>query len=213
MVSEGTTNIAIRVTLIVLAAAVVIFLITYYSRTQHKSKQPEPKGVEKFNSVRQEEPHKPPPTSRVMEEAKKSVRFFEQSVAGAPQKMREQFAEEPVPSDPYSTEDYIAVNYDATTKPVTTPAFPQDTTKPEDLLPKDAANSKWAQVAPAGQGDVKNQNFLTAGFHMGKDTIGVARKNPNLTIRSEPPNPKMEVSPWNVSTIEPDDLRRGFEIR
>jgi len=31
-----------------------------------------------------------------------------------------------------------------------------------DLLPKDAANSKWAQINPAGSGMLGDQNFLTS---------------------------------------------------
>ena len=37
-------------------------------------------------------------------------------------------------------------------------------------------------------------------------------RNPNLQLRSEPPIKKMEVSPWNMSTIGPDMGRRPLEI-
>jgi hypothetical protein len=90
--------------------------------------------------------------------------------------------------------------------------FPRDRLTAEDLLPKDAANSKWAQVNPAGQGDVKDQNFLTAGYHVGINTIGSTRRNANLNLRSEPVNPQLQVSPWNQTTIEPDINRRALEI-
>ena len=90
--------------------------------------------------------------------------------------------------------------------------FPKDKLTPEDLLPKDAANSEWAQVNPAGQGDVENQNFLTAGYHIGINSIGSTLRNPNLQIRSEPANPQMKVSPWLQSTIQPDLNRRPLEI-
>lgn len=90
--------------------------------------------------------------------------------------------------------------------------FPKDKLTPEDLLPKDAANSEWAQVNPAGQGDVQNQNFLTAGYHIGINSIGSTLRNPNLQLRSEPANPQMKVSPWLQSTIEPDLNRKPLEI-
>lgn len=90
--------------------------------------------------------------------------------------------------------------------------FPKDKLTAEDLLPKDAANSQWAQVNPAGQGDVKNQNFLTAGYHVGINTTGSTLRNPNLQIRSEPPNPQQKVSPWMQTTIEPDLNRLPLEI-
>jgi hypothetical protein len=90
--------------------------------------------------------------------------------------------------------------------------FPRDRLTGEDLLPKDAANSKWAQMNPAGQGDVRDQNFLTAGYHIGINTVGQTRRNANYQLRSDPPNPQVPVSPWNISTIEPDLNRRPLEI-
>lgn len=91
-------------------------------------------------------------------------------------------------------------------------AYPGDRLKIDDLLPKDAANSKWAMVNPAGQGDVQDQNFLTAGYHIGLNTVGQTNKNPNLQIRSEPPNPRHNTGIWNQSTMEPDVFRRPFEL-
>ena len=82
---------------------------------------------------------------------------------------------------------------------------------PEDLLPKDAANSKWAQVNPAGMGDVKDQNFLTAGHHLGVNTQGSSLRNASWDLRSEPPNPRYRVSIWNMSTVEPDMNRLKLE--
>lgn len=92
--------------------------------------------------------------------------------------------------------------------------YPRDKVTPEDLFPAaDAANSEFAQMTPLGQGDVMNKNFLDAGYHVGIDTIGTSRRNPNLSLRSEPPNPKVVVSPWMNSTIEPDTMtRRPLEI-
>lgn len=82
---------------------------------------------------------------------------------------------------------------------------------PADLLPKDN-NSQWAQLNPAGKGDLANINLLKAGYHIGIDTIGQTLRNANLQIRSEPPNPQVSVGPWNQSTIEPDFLRPPMEI-
>ena len=82
----------------------------------------------------------------------------------------------------------------------------------DDLLPKDAGNSKWAEINPAGSGDIRDQNFLTAGYHIGINTIGQSLRNANLQLRSEPPNPQVAVSPWLISTIEPDVRHVAFEI-
>lgn len=90
--------------------------------------------------------------------------------------------------------------------------FPKDKLTPEELLPMDAANSEWAQVNPTGQGNVKNQNFLTSGYHMGINSVGSTLRNSNMQLRSEPPNPREKVSPWMQSTIEPDLNRKPLEI-
>ncbi len=90
-------------------------------------------------------------------------------------------------------------------------AFPQDRLRPEDLLPKDAANTKWAQANPAGQGDINDVNLLNAGFHIGVNTQGQSLRNASHDIRSEPANPRYKVSIWNNSTIEPDLNRKPLE--
>ena len=91
--------------------------------------------------------------------------------------------------------------------------YPRDKLLPSDLMPSgDAINSEFSQMNPMGQGDLANKNFLTAGFHVGIDTQGTSLRNANLSIRSEPPNPRIVVGPWNQSTIDPDLMRRPFEV-
>jgi hypothetical protein len=89
--------------------------------------------------------------------------------------------------------------------------FPKDQLTPAELLPGDA-NSRWAQSVPAGQGELGDQNFLAAGFHVGVNTVGQTLRNANRQLRSEPPNPQVKVSPWLQTTIEPDTNRRPLEI-
>lgn len=89
--------------------------------------------------------------------------------------------------------------------------YPKDQLTPSELLPGDP-NTKWAQVNPVGQGDLKDQNFLNAGHHIGVNTVGQTLRNSNLQLRSEPPNPQVKVSPWMQTTIEPDTNRRPMEI-
>lgn len=79
------------------------------------------------------------------------------------------------------------------------------------LLPKDA-NNQWAQLSPAGSGELKGINLLQAGYHIGIDTVGQTLRNANLQIRSEPPNPQMNVGPWNQTTISPDLMRVPLEL-
>lgn len=89
--------------------------------------------------------------------------------------------------------------------------YPKDVLNSADLLPQDP-NSLWSQVVPNGQGALNSQNFLTAGFHIGINTVGQTLRNANRQLRSEPPNPMVKVSPWNQTTMEPDISRRPLEI-
>lgn len=106
--------------------------------------------------------------------------------------------------------DFRAIDYE--TKQVASDCFPKDRLTADDLLPQDAANSKWAQVNPAGQGDLQDQNFLTAGFQIGVNTVGSSLRNGNLQLRSEPVIPQSNPWPIMQSTINPDTLRRPLEI-
>jgi hypothetical protein len=90
--------------------------------------------------------------------------------------------------------------------------FPRDRLTASDLLPKDAADSKWARINPSGAGDIHDQNYLTAGYHVGINTVGQSLRNANLQLRSEIPNPQNAVGPWMISTIEPDFRQNTLEI-
>jgi hypothetical protein len=107
-------------------------------------------------------------------------------------------------------------------KPVSAPAAPmtagsgysvQSVANPSDLLPKDQ-NSQWAALNPStmNQGDILMPDLLQAGYHIGLDTIGQTLRNPNLQLRSDPVISKMDIGPWNQSTIEPDLGRVPLEL-
>ena len=87
----------------------------------------------------------------------------------------------------------------------------QNVTNPRELLPRDA-NSEFSQLNPQGDGDVQNVSFIKAGVLQGINTVGSTLKNPNLQLRSEPPNPRVDVGPWNNSTITHDNNKRDFQI-
>ena len=73
---------------------------------------------------------------------------------------------------------------------------------PSELLPNNTNN------------DLTNHNFLNAseaGRHMGVNTVGSSLRNANLQLRSEPANPRTNVSPWLQTTIEPDLERKPLE--
>lgn len=136
-------------------------------------------------------------------------------------------ASEPMNGDetysPVSIESYEEQNnnqhVDTSTKQVSSvqqpdmqSCFPRDRLSAADLLPKDAADSKWARVNPSGTGDIHDQNYLTAGYHIGVNTVGQSLRNANLQLRSEIPNPQNAVGPWMISTIEPDIRQNTMEI-
>jgi hypothetical protein len=96
------------------------------------------------------------------------------------------------------------------------PGLPSSCSKPNiqnpaELLPKDS-NSDWAQLNPSGKGELANINLLKAGYHIGIDTVGQTLRNANLQVRSEPPNPQLNVGPWNQTTITGDPFRPPLEI-
>ena len=69
-----------------------------------------------------------------------------------------------------------------------------------DLLPKDA-NSEWAQSANVSA-DLQGVNLLSAGKHLGINTVGTSLRNANLQLRPEPANPRFDVGPFLNSTID-----------
>ena len=87
----------------------------------------------------------------------------------------------------------------------------QPVTNPADLLPKDD-NSEWSQLNSSNPGELANINLLRAGHHACIVTVGSSLRNANLQVRSEPPNPHNNVSPWLNSTIEPDLMRIPLEL-
>lgn len=89
--------------------------------------------------------------------------------------------------------------------------YPRDQLTPSELLPKDP-NSTWAQQNPMGTGSLKGKNFLSAGALIGINTVGQSLRNANYQLRSEPANPQVPVTVFNVPTIEPDVNRRSLEI-
>ena len=80
----------------------------------------------------------------------------------------------------------------------------------DELLPK--GGGSWSQLNPQGAGNMKDVNLLSAGYHLGINTIGNTLRNANLQLRSEPPNPTSKVSPWLNTTISPDLMRVPLEI-
>ena len=113
-------------------------------------------------------------------------------------------------SEPGENESYLPVQ-GAATRPSS--CYPQNTLGPEDLLPlgKSKEIEDFNKQNPVGEGILKGVNFLDAGFHTGVNTVGQSLRNANLNLRAEPPNPRVQVSPWMNSTIDTDLARKTLD--
>ena len=179
----------LRVVLIILAGFVLMGLVSYYNTKQSNVKAETERFFQKTEKLNPAPVRDNPMLIQQVDEKEK--------------------ADSVQPSHETIKSDFRTVDFSENKLP--SDCFPRDRLTAEDLLPSDAANSKWAQVNPAGQGDVSNQNFLTAGWHVGINTVSGSLRNANLQLRSDPPNPR---GSWPImqSTIEPDLIRKPLEI-
>jgi hypothetical protein len=185
-------HVIFRIVLIVLAAFVLFALVNYYNNKQKVAK------AERFY---EDTLQSAMPLEDTPKKLPREVEHFEQAQAGVN-------AVGPAEEDQASS--YRPIDFEANKVPGD--CFPKDRLTADDLLPKDAANAKWAQVNPAGQGDVRDQNFLTAGALIGIDTVGSTLRNASHDIRGDSiPNPR-GVWPIMNSTIEPNLLQRKLEM-
>lgn len=86
--------------------------------------------------------------------------------------------------------------------------------QPSDLLPMSQDVVDFSQQFPSGEEQVKDKNFLIAGYNIGINTVASSLKNANLQLRSDPYIPRQDTGPWNQSTIMSSDLtnRKPLEI-
>ena len=99
----------------------------------------------------------------------------------------------------------------------TTQGLPSNCTRetvndPKELLPVQSTGNEFNSLNPNGSGDLQGVNLLKAGQHIGINTVGQSLRNANLQIRSEPANPKLNVGPWNQTTMEADTMRVPLEL-
>ena len=80
------------------------------------------------------------------------------------------------------------------------------------LLPKEVtASENYGGFSPSEI--LSNQNYLDPRAQIGfPETIGGSLRNANRQVRSEPMNPKQNVSIFLNSTIPADTMRPAFEI-
>ena len=104
----------------------------------------------------------------------------------------------------------FSVENTPTQKPTSVPSaasLNKPAADPSDLLPA-SSNNEFSASNP-----LSGTNFLSPHASPGLNTQGSSLRNPNLQLRSEPPNPRSNTNcPWNISTIEGDKYRRPLEI-
>jgi hypothetical protein len=75
----------------------------------------------------------------------------------------------------------------------------------DNYLPQETNNTWFETDFSNAKYDAKNNKLInTDKFAIGINTVGQSLKNPSYDIRGTIPCPKITVSPWNQSTIEPD---------
>ena len=190
-------NAIFRIVLIVLAAFVLFALVSYYNSKQNVVK------AEKFyeDTLQAALPLSQPMTSS------SPPKFPSMTSSESLGKVNPTSAVQP--SEEGNNNFSRPIDY--TSQKVPNDCFPKDRLSASDLLPNDAANLKWSQVNPAGQGDVSGQNYLTADALVGIDTVGSTLRNASHDLRSETPNPR-GIWPIMNSTIEPNLFHRRLEI-
>lgn len=198
-------NAVFRIVLIVLAAFVLFALISYYNSKQNVVK------AERFyqDTLSSEDNHQNYEHFGPTGSFGATGTSFKSSGVTGPAHITNVSANQVQPAEEHSNS--VTRPVDFTVSKLPNDCFPKDRLTADDLLPQDAANSKWAQVNPAGQGDVRDQNFLSAGALIGIDTVGSTLRNASHDLRSTPAAPR-GIWPIMNSTIEPDLYRRPLEI-
>ena len=106
-----------------------------------------------------------------------------------------------------ASSDKVLCSGDGSFAPVVPSAAPPSPAEqnPADLLPKSSSTEFSPNAA-----NVNNDGLLTAGHHVGVSENMAPLRNANLQLRSEEPNPRANVGPWQQSTIEPDTMRKAI---
>jgi hypothetical protein len=80
----------------------------------------------------------------------------------------------------------------------------------DKVLPQEIEED-WFDVEPLlTTKKIKGTHLLHPKVHMGVNTVGSSLRNGTHDLRGDIPNPKINVSPWNNSTIEPDTNLKGI---
>ena len=110
-----------------------------------------------------------------------------------------------------STESQPSTTSSSSPEPSSSDYTAQTAVSGNELLPSNM-NSEFVNINP--NNGVTMPDMLQAGIHNGLDTVGQTLKNSSLDLRGDVTirNSDAGLCNVNVSTIEPDQTRRKFEI-
>jgi hypothetical protein len=80
--------------------------------------------------------------------------------------------------------------------------------KVKDYLPQEKHDEWWD--VPSTTVKIDDANLIDNKDFIGVNTVGSSLRNANRDFRPAPPCPRITVSPWNQSTIEPDINTRSL---
>ena len=96
----------------------------------------------------------------------------------------------------------------------TSQGCPKTTLAPGELLPNGMSEQAAAfeKAHPNGEGVHKGTQYIDAGWQIGVNTLAnQSLENANLQLRADPPIAKVEVGPFNNSTIAPHLDRKPLD--
>jgi len=113
----------------------------------------------------------------------------------------------PYPSD---IDDHRDFSYKRQLFTKRTPDDVKDLFDVQQLLPTEIEED-WFDIEPLqATKKIRGTHLIHPKVHMGVNTVGSTLRNGTHDIRGDIPNPKIRVSPWNISTIEPDTNIKGL---
>lgn len=113
---------------------------------------------------------------------------------------------------PYSDNEYDPRDFSYKKKKFTkrTPDDVTDLFNVNKMLPQEVEED-WFDVEPLlTTKKIRGTHLIHPKVHMGVNTVQNSLRNATHDIRGDIPNPKINVSPWMNSTIEPDTNLKGI---
>ncbi len=114
---------------------------------------------------------------------------------------------------PYNYNEYDNCDFSYKKKSFTkkTPDDIKDLFDVQKMLPQEIEEDWFDVETLQSTKKIKGTHLIHPKIHMGVNTIGSSLKNATHDPRGDIANPKINVSPWNNSTIEPDtNLKNGM---